>query len=399
MADQGAAVVIKKVKKGGHGGGHHGGAWKVAYADFVTAMMAFFLLLWLLNVTTEEQKNGISNYFSPETVSKSTSGSGGLLGGMFVSRTGGMTSATGATGQNMPLAPPAQVDVEWEHDDGKFQSVGDGDGSNQRENPQRDMQTAQQQQQRQRQPNQPSAKERLQTALERDKQTTQDVQIEKLTERQAEKLLAERENKLFKDTENMLRQAIQDIPELKNLAENLVIDRTPEGLRIQIVDQEKVSMFPLGSTQPAPQTRALLGQVARIVARLPNKISVTGHTDALPYANPQGYSNWELSTDRANSSRRALVDAGVPTSKFERVVGKAERDPLITENAFDPRNRRISILILREAGEPPPEGQFPGSPNGPTRTGEGPAPAPARSTTTTPSAVPVTVTPPAQPRR
>ncbi len=117
-------------------------------------------------------------------------------------------------------------------------------------------------------------------------------------------------------------------------------------------------------------------------------------------ANPQGYSNWELSTDRANSSRRALVEAGVPTSKFERVVGKAERDPLIAQNAFDPRNRRTSILILREAGEPPPEGQFPGAPSGATRTGEGPAPAPTRSTTTTPSAVPVTVTPlPTQPRR
>jgi chemotaxis protein MotB len=158
----------------------------------------------------------------------------------------------------------------------------------------------------------------------------------------------EREEQEFQRAEAELRQAIQDIPDLRNLAQNLIIDRTPEGLRIQLVDQERASMFPLGSATPNDNLRRLFGTIAQVVERLPNRISVTGHTDATPY-NRANYSNWELSTDRANSSRRGLIDAGVPAARISHVVGKAEQEPLIADNPFDPRNRRISIVLLRQA--------------------------------------------------
>jgi len=145
-----------------------------------------------------------------------------------------------------------------------------------------------------------------------------------------------------------LRQAIQDIPDLRNLAQNLMIDRTPEGLRIQLVDQERATMFPLGSSSPNDNLRRLFGTIAQVVQRMPNRISVTGHTDATPY-NRANYSNWELSTDRANSSRRGLIEAGVPAARISYVVGKAEQEPLFADNPHDPRNRRISIVLLRQA--------------------------------------------------
>jgi chemotaxis protein MotB len=168
------------------------------------------------------------------------------------------------------------------------------------------------------------------------------------TEEEMEKKLADREEQQFKQAEDELRQAIKSIPELQRLAENLVIDRTQEGLRIQIVDQDGQSMFPLGSADMPAYTRNLMAQIAKVVQKLPNKVSVSGHTDAKPYASSKGYTNWELSADRANSSRRALMDAGLPADRIARVVGKAETDPLIAADPLNPRNRRISVVLMRD---------------------------------------------------
>ena len=168
----------------------------------------------------------------------------------------------------------------------------------------------------------------------------------------AERALAEREERQFAAAEFDLRQAIQDLPELNELAESLIIDRTPEGLRIQLVDQERTSMFPLGSSEMRDPARKLMALVAQIVHRLPNKISVTGHTDATPYAGTRHYSNWELSTDRANASRRQLVASGLPLERIAKVIGVADREPLIEDQPGSPRNRRISIVLLREAKPP-----------------------------------------------
>ncbi len=306
-------IIIRKKKHGEHP--HHGGAWKVAYADFVTAMMAFFLLLWLLNVTTEEQKEGIAQYFTPESVSRANSGSGAILGGTVLAE-GQMAKVTGGVVMGIPQ-DPAQEDSEETDNESRDEGLSEKNAGE----------------------------------AEADKQSPPAETAKKeVTEEDVQKALAKREEEEFARAEHDLRQAIQDIPELRELAQNLIIDRTPEGMRIQIVDQGRVAMFPLGSAAPYDHTRQLLALVAKAVQRLPNKIAVTGHTDATPYAQgSRAYDNWELSTDRANSSRRGLLEAGVRGERISRVVGKADQEPLFADDPTDPRNRRISIVLLREA--------------------------------------------------
>ena len=176
--------------------------------------------------------------------------------------------------------------------------------------------------------------------------------LKKGIEKAAESVLGN-ETEALKFAERELREAIENVPALAQLAESLIIDHTPEGLRIQIVDQEKLSMFPLGSSAMYDHTKTLLGHVSTVIQSLPNRLSVSGHTDALPYAADKSYTNWELSSDRANASRRALLDSGFPAGRIARVVGLAETEPLIAEDPADPRNRRISIVILREGGATP----------------------------------------------
>lgn len=277
-------IIVKKIKKGG---GHHGGAWKVAYADFVTAMMAFFLLLWLLNVTTDEQKNAISNYFDPThpKVSQAESGAGGVLGGLSMSPKGSMATAV------QPITTPR-----------------------------------------------PSA---------------QRMQGKRLNPEDAKKEAAKEkgrkaEDAKFKKLENEIKQAIQKSPELKTLQKNLMIDMTPEGLRIQVVDRDGEPMFPSGSAQMFQKTRELLALIADLVEPLPNELSLRGHTDSVPYGSGANYTNWELSADRANSVRRVFRENEIPADRLNNVQGKADREPLLEEEPNDPRNRRISIILLRE---------------------------------------------------
>ena len=254
------APIIKKIKNGGHGR-HHGGAWKVAYADFVTAMMAFFLLLWLLNVTTEEQKLGIADYFAPASVAASKSGSGGLLGGMVMAPEGQMRSTGGPPGIMMAIPPPVvdSPDDETEADE---------------EN-----------QSRQRGPSEaepePDSKESKVARANAKRQADGKQEQQRLTEI-AE---GEREQRQFAETAEALRQAIQETTDLQRLAESVVIDQTDEGLRIQIVDQDKLAMFELGGSQMLPQARKLFEVIAKAVNKVPKRLAVTGHTDARPYAN------------------------------------------------------------------------------------------------------------------
>ena len=295
-------IIIKKVKKGGHG--HHGGAWKVAYADFVTAMMAFFLLLWLLNATTDEQKQGIADYFTPASVSKNFSGGGGVLGGQTLSKEGVMARDRSAV--NVTISIPADNPVT--EPDELHDETGEGPGS--------------------------------------------DEAPPLLAREQIEEMLAIEEQEQLEAAEEELRQALEDVPELKELAENLIIEQAPDGLRIQIVDQAKYAMFPLGSAEMYEHTAKLMALVVEAVKDLPQEIAIKGHTDATPYRNDKGYSNWELSTDRANASRRALIRAGMPPERIESVAGRAAQEPLIEEDPFAPENRRISITLLRENALP-----------------------------------------------
>jgi len=324
MADN-KAIIIKRIKKGGHGG-HHGGAWKVAYADFVTAMMAFFLLLWLLNAVTEEQLTGIADYFAPTTVSKSASGAGGMLGGQTVGQ-GAMSSQGTTPSFSLALPPPtigsggdALTDPKEGGDEGSGPGAGGdtpGQGGSE------------------------AGKKQDRDSAQGKAQAVSEAQIVAANEA--------REQQQFQKAQDALKQAINSIPELKKLANSLMVDNTPEGLRIQIVDQEGLAMFPSGSPDMFGHTRALLDMVGRVIKQLPEKVSIAGHTDSTPFAGEASYGNWELSADRALATRRALLSSGVPPDRVDRVVGKADTDPLDSKNSADPRNRRITIVLLRDS--------------------------------------------------
>jgi len=310
-AEGGQQIIIKRIKK--VAGGHHGGAWKVAYADFVTAMMAFFLLLWLLNAVTEEQLTGVSNYFAPTMASKSSSGAGGVLGGKVIGE-GAQTSNTSSPTLVQHL-PPSSIGPGGEDLTGskEFPSDSDAEGKAGNEG----------------------------TGSGKDKAG--------MSEQEFKEALAQREQSKFEKAKEILEGAVKGIPELKQFQGSMLVDNTPEGLRIQITDQEGLAMFPSGSSAPYGHTKAMLDLVARVVRQLPdNRIAISGHTDAIPFRDPSGYTNWELSADRALATRRTLIASGVPESRIDRVVGRADQEPLDKNDPKGLRNRRISIILLRE---------------------------------------------------
>jgi chemotaxis protein MotB len=290
MAVGDAPIIIKRIKKGGHAA-HHGGAWKVAYADFVTAMMAFFLLMWLINTTSPEQKRGIADYFAPASVSQTTSGSGGILGGTSLSDLG--SKATGSQDVVQALAPQAPPNVT---DTGQSQN-------------------------------------QSQSSAASTPDKSQDAALNSAAQ--------------------SLKQAMQDMPELAELSKQVIVDQTPEGLRIQLVDQEGRSMFNEGSAAPNDRAKVLLQAVARVITKLPNRVTIAGHTSASPGgATPP--SDWALSSARADASRQILQAAGVDADRIYQVAGKAGSDPLYPDDPMLPGNRRITIVLLREAPVLPP---------------------------------------------
>ncbi len=283
-------ILIKKVKKvAGHG--HHGGAWKVAYADFVTAMMAFFLLMWLINTTDPEQKRGIAEYFAPASISTTTSGSGGILGGTSLGDDG--VKSSGSMSVITQMAPEA--------------------------------------------PDSPD-------------EAGQSSNLASASENQLREEIARREAADFASAAESLRQAMQSMPELAELSKQLIIDQTPEGLRIQIVDQEGRSMFEENSARPNARAQVLLRAVARIITALPNRISITGHTSSVAGSNrASAPGDWSLSARRADAARQILEGAGVDVDRIYSVNGKAGSEPLYPDDPSLAGNRRISIILLREA--------------------------------------------------
>ena len=284
-------IIIKKVKKGG-GGGHHGGAWKVAYADFVTAMMAFFLLMWLINTTSPEQKRGIADYFAPASVSASTSGSGGILSGTSLGDQG---------------------------------AKGEG-----------------------------TVKVVEQTAPEAPKDTVQQGANSKTAAEAALKdAMAKREDQAFQSAAESLRQAMQKLPELAELSKQILIDQTPEGLRIQLIDQEGRSMFEPGSAKPNDRARVMLRAVSQVINQLPNRLTIAGHTSASDDGSKPA-TDWQLSAARADAARAILQSAGVGADRVYQVSGKADSDPLYPDDPTLAGNRRIALVLLREAPVLPP---------------------------------------------
>ena len=298
MAVSDRPIIIKKIKKGG-GAGHHGGAWKVAYADFVTAMMAFFLLMWLINTTSPEQKKGIADYFAPASVSATTSGSGGILGGTALGQDG--SNSSGSKSVIEQTAPEAPKDTTENGADAKKSSLDDA------------------------------------------------------TEKQLQDAQRKKEEEAFESAAASLKQALQDMPELAELSKQLIIDQTPEGLRIQLVDQEGRSMFKEGNAQPNDRARILLRAVAKVINQLPNRISISGHTSASA-ANVKNPGDWPLSSARADASRQILQASGVDPDRVYQVAGKANSDPLYPDDPTLAGNRRIAIVLLREKPVLPPNG-------------------------------------------
>lgn len=274
-------IIIKRVKKGGHSA--HGGAWKIAYADFVTAMMAFFLLMWLLGSTTEGDKKGISDYFqSPLKVA--------LQGGA-----GAGASNSVITGGGNDLTQSAGQSKRGEGTDSKAKkSAGD---------------------------------QRKAERAKKDAQTLAAL---------AAKIASE----------------ISNNPKMAEFSSQIKLEITPDGLQIQIVDDQRRPMFDVGSSAVKPYMRDILREIGVTLTDVDNKISLDGHTDQTPYGNAaRGYSNWELSADRANATRRELVAAGMPESKLARVVGMASSLLAEPQNPLSAANRRISILVMTKEAE------------------------------------------------
>jgi chemotaxis protein MotB len=322
-------------------GGHHGGSWKVAYADFVTAMMAFFLLMWLLNATTEAQRKGLADYFSPNSVlSHNSSGTGQPFGGRTAFSDGAMLSDLG-TPQVVVGQQPVVDDVE---DDGSEVIA--------QPRPHRDDSNSKEPDLGGRPP--PKAPPRLArnaatgaTASAAAAAARADTP-RKPTEAELRAELQRREKQDFEQAAQQVREAVANDPQLAELARQLAIDMTPEGLRIQIRDADNEPMFAFGSAVPNEKARLLLQKVAPVLARMTQDISIAGHTDAAPYAGT-GFTNWELSADRANATRRLLVESGLQESRIRSVTGNAQRDLAVPSDPLAAANRRISIVVLRSA--------------------------------------------------
>ena len=384
-------------------GGHHGGAWKVAYADFVTAMMAFFLLMWLLNATTQEQRIGLADYFSPTNeTSRNTSGFGAIFGGRTPNVDGSMASDRGAMEPIRSMRKP-MVDVDDDDGDAIAQQGAVPESGPALRNAAQPRQTPEQEEQDpdrpspeplapspkvgvSRQPGMgqaadPAAQEaaRQEARQEAARQemtgyemTRRDVRPEarqnaaldeagpsdarlRATRAEAER----REREAFERAAQQMRDAVRADPSLDAVARQLAIDMTPEGLRIQILDEDKQPMFATGSAALNERARALLAKVAPVLLRLPQAVSISGYTDAAPFRGGER-SNWDLSAERANTTRRLLAEAGLPEARMRGVAGHADRDPLLPADPFAAANRRVAITVLREArgapaGEPPRE--------------------------------------------
>jgi chemotaxis protein MotB len=295
-------IIVKRYKKGG---GHHGGAWKVAYADFVTAMMAFFLVMWLVTAVSKEQRAAIFDYFKNPSMEPGRSvkpapgqmGPGGastspinLQGGLDAPRTtssakpgiGTPVSLINRTPPAATLTPEQQAELESK------------------------------------------AKADLQAAKEKEK-------LESLMK--------------------ALREAVDKSQALEPFKDQLLLDITPEGLRIQIVDAQNRPMFDLGSARLKGYTNTILRELTPYLNSVPNHISLTGHTDTTPYAGITGYTNWDLSTDRANAARRSLESAGLDADKVSRVVGLSSSVLFDKINPRNPINRRISIIVMTAEAE------------------------------------------------
>ena len=285
-SNQPPRIIVKKVYVEAHAA-HHGGAWKVAYADFVTAMMAFFLLMWLLGATTEKQRKALADYFAPTLVElrQNSAGSNGLFGGEAINQRDHYPNKASQTGTKSLTVP-----------------VG-GAGGN-------EVGTGQ-------------------------KGTLKD-----------QRALTAQDQKNFDATARRIQARMRATPALAKLARHVRFVPTRDGMRIDLLDDANYSMFDLGTTALVPAASTLIGTIAESIRGLENPIMIRGHTDSLGYGDPRAMNNWMLSSGRAEATRRRLASGGVAEARFERIEGVADREPLIVDTPADPRNRRVAITLL-----------------------------------------------------
>ena len=291
-------IYIKRVKK--VAGGHHGGAWKVAYADFVTAMMAFFLVMWLVTAVSKEQRAAIFDYFKNPSMEpgKSVKPAPGQMG------PGGASTSPIDLGGGLdaPRSSPTQT-------------------------------------------------ERIGATVMTSPAPPIDIKSEEQKAAEADAMAREEERRQLDALMQDLKEAINQSQALQPFKDQLLLDITPDGLRIQIVDAQNRPMFDLGSSRLKPYTTDILREVAQYLKTVSKRISITGHTDTTPYAGISGYTNWELSTDRANAARRALEAAGYDTGQIARVTGLSSSVLFDRDNPRSPVNRRISIVVMSQKAE------------------------------------------------
>lgn len=295
-------IIIKKVKK--YAAGHHGGAWKVAYADFVTAMMAFFMVMWLVAAVDKETRAAIFDYFNNPSMEqgKSVRPSQGQMG------PGGASTSVINMGGGLDARKSSSP-----------MSTGIGTPFNSPVRPR------------------PDSKSQAAAA--------------ETSEEQNRKALAEADHRRLESLQEELRQAIDMSQALKPFKDQLLLDITPDGLRIQIVDAQNRPMFDLGSARVKDYTGKILHELAPYLNSVQNRISISGHTDTTPYVAGNGMTNWDLSADRANAARRALEGGGLSSEKVARIVGLSSSVLFDKENPRNPINRRISIIVMTHEAE------------------------------------------------
>ncbi len=287
--EKGATQPIIVIKKKGHGHGHHGGSWKVALADFMTAMMAFFLLMWLMGSTSEEEQKAIAGYFQDP----------------------GSEYVVGEGGADLGLISQDQPQKQSQSDEPENEHSSDEEGYE----PQ-----------------------------------TQPATAEELSEAELKKEIERVEKEQLENLKKQLEQEINAIDSVfKEIKDQILIDFTALGLRIQIVDKDQRPMFDVGSANLKPYSVEVMHALAGILNKVQNKISITGHTDATPYGTGATYTNWELSADRANAARRALLEGDYPETKVATVQGMGSVAPFLVDKPTEPINRRIAIIVLKKA--------------------------------------------------
>ena len=298
-------IIVKRKKKGVEG--HHGGAWKVAYADFVTAMMAFFLVMWLVTAVSKDKRAAIFEYFKNPSMEsgKSVKPAPGQMGPGGASTSpinlgGGLDAMRSQASRKPDIGAAPNLTIREQIADPNFDK------------------------------NNPTKAE---------------------TEAQAREQVQAAEHKKLETLMEELKQAVSKSQALEPFKDQLLLDITSEGIRIQIVDAQNRPMFDVGSARLRDYTQSILHELTPYLSSVPNRISITGHTDIRPYPGQGGYSNWELSADRANAARRALVLAGLPDEKIARVVGLSSSVLFDKQDPQNPINRRISIVIMTKQAE------------------------------------------------